>query len=701
MKTSHPVGLAATAALFLIAAPGMVNAQDAQPKALPDVVVSASRAEQRSFDASAAINSIPVDGFRATSPLVNMSELLGPVTGIQVRDRQNFAQDLQISARGFGTRSTFGVRGVRLLIDGIPATMPDGQGQAATANLASAKRIEVLRGPLAQQYGNAAGGVLQVFTRDPSTNGVTGGFSVGAGSYGQRQVGATISGGTEFLSALLDVSHYETDGYRDHSKAERNQLNAKIVMRPSSATTITGIINSFDQPISEDPIGLTRDRLRENPRQVEAVALLFDTRKTIEQHQAGIVVDHRISDADSISARVYGGTRDVFQTLSLRGNTVAADGSGRTTSAGGVIDLDRTYGGLGVNWSHKTAIGKQPFRWTVGVDADNLRERRKGFVNEFGTPGELRRDELDRAKNLDFYGLAEWAISPQFDLNAGVRRSKVKLSIDDDYFRDGFDDSGSVTYTNTSPVIGAVWHASNAVNVYANLGKGFETPTLAESAYRSFTESGPNFGLQPSKSTQGEVGVKVRSGKHEFDGAVFTGRSKNEIVSFETRNGRTVFQNADRVDRRGIELSWKADWTAFRTQVGYTYLKAEFDSPFSNAAGATIAKGNRLPGVPRQSLFADVEYRATQALSVGLETRVESEVFTNDINSATASGYAVFNARAGYEFRALGARMFLFGRLDNLLDKDYVGSVIVNDGNQRFYEPAADRRIFVGLRTMF
>lgn len=684
----------------IAAASAPAYSQETAPRVLQDVVVSASRAEQQRFDAPAAIDAINIDSFRALSPLVNISELLGPVPGIQVRERQNYAQDLQISARGFGSRATFGVRGVRILVDGIPATMPDGQGQASTASLTSAQRIEVLRGPLAQQYGNAAGGVLQVFTRDPSVGRMSGSVSLGAGSDDQRQAGFSLSGGTREISGLIDFSHFRTDGYRDHSRAERNHVNAKVVMRPSSDTKLTGIINSFNQPISDDPLGLTRELFESDPRQAVGAAETFDTRKSVQQHQAGLVLDHRLSTADSIQARAYYGSRDVFQTLGFRGNTVAADGSGRTTSAGGVVDLDRRFGGVGVNWSHKTAIGRQPFKWTLGVDADNLRETRRGFINEFGTPGELRRNELDKVENLDFYALAEWAVSPAWDINAGVRRSRVKFKIDDNFFNDGSDDSGSVTYRNTSPVVGVVWHATDAVNLYANLGKGFETPTLAESAYR-IGGPGPNLSLRASESKQAETGIKVRSGRHTGEAAIFFARSDDDIVAFANTNGRTIFQNADRVERRGLELSWKADWSRIRTQVGYTYLKATFERPFTNAAGVTIAAGNRLPGVPRHSLFADAEFRMTPAATVGLEARADSEVFANDINTATASGFALFNARAGYEFSAGGMKMFLFGRVDNLLDRQYVGSVIVNEGNQRFYEPGSDRRVFVGLRSMF
>ena len=671
------------------------TAQPAQAPQLKEVVISASRNEQRVFDAPAAVDAVPVDAFRASSPLVNMSELMSAVPGLQIRERQNFAQDLQLSVRGFGTRSTFGVRGVRILIDGIPATMPDGQGQAATASLTSAKRIEVLRGPVAQLYGNSAGGVLQVFTKDPPTtpDGRFFGATLGAGSYGQRQVGVTAGGGTPALGGLIDLTRYSTDGYRDHSAAERTQLNAKVLARPSVNTTITGVLNVFKQPIAQDPVGLSRAAFDQNPRQAIAATTTFDTRKKIEQQQAGIVVEHRLSSSDSLNARVYGGTRKVFQTLAFAGSAA--------NSAGGVVDLDRSYGGLGLNWTHKTLANGLPLNWTVGVEADQLKETRLGFVNNNGVSGARRRDEDDTARNLDLFAQLDWAFAPQWKALAGMRLSRVRFSVDDHYLADGRNDSGSVKFRNTSPVVGLMWHASETINVYANLGTGFETPTLAESAYRVSPGTGPNFALQPAKSLQGEIGIKARLDRHSIELAVFDARSDSEIVPLTVSNGRTIFQNVDEVQRRGVEASVKSDWGKINTRVGYTWLDARFNKAFVNGSNATIRAGNKLPGAPQHSLFADLEYRPIEPLSVGLEMRAESKAYVDDLNSDAAPAYAVLHARIGYEFRMGPAKMYLFGRIDNLLDKNYAGSVIVNDGNGRFFEPAAGRRLFVGLRTLF
>ena len=696
-STRRSTGATAATRMLLSAGAMTVSLAYAQQTAPPleEVVVTANRTEQRRFDAAASIDSVTVDSFRTPSPLVNMSELLSAVPGLQVRERQNYAQDLQISVRGFGTRSTFGVRGVRILIDGIPATNPDGQGQAATASLTSAKRVEILRGPVAQLYGNAAGGVLQVFTNDPPFAPAPpyATLALGAGSYRQRSADLTIGFGSATVGGLLDVSQYRTDGYRDHSAAKRTQVNGKVVARPSSDTTLTAVFNSFDQPLSQDPLGLTRAQFRDNPRQVVGGALFFDTRKTIAQQQGGLVLEHKLSPDSTLNARLYGGKREVFQTLAFSG--VAP------TSSGGVVDLDSTYGGIGASWTHRTSLAGQPLNWTVGVEADKLRQQRRGFVNNGGTPGAARRDENNRAENVDFFGQVEWDILPQFTATAGVRNSRVRFSVDDNFVTAvSPDDSGKVEYRNTSPVVGLVWHASSDVNVYGNLGRGFETPTLAETAYRQ-GDTGPNFLLKPSRSVQGEIGMKLRRGIHSVDLALFSARSKNEIVPLTVENGRSIFQNVSGVERRGIEASWRAGFDRLTTQLSYTFVDAGFRESFVNSANATIAAGNSLPGAPRQSLFMQAAYRPADPLTMTLEMRVESKAYVNDVNSDAAPGYAVVNASTSYAFNAGPTKMFLFARLDNLLDRHYAGAVIVNDGNQRFFEPAADRRLFVGLRSMF
>jgi len=660
---------------------------------LPDVVVSASRAEQRRFDAPAAIDSIAVDPFTATSPLVSLSELTLTSPGIAVRDRQNYSQDLQIAVRGFGSRSTFGVRGVRLFMDGIPATMPDGQGQASTFDLANASRVEILRGPFAQMYGNASGGVVQVFTPDPPKSGFTGRASTGFGSDGQWQAGVMLGGGNERLGATLDAWTFQTDGYRDHSAARRYQLNAKVVAQPSPATRITGQFNYFNQPLAEDPLGLTRAQAEANPRQAIAAATQFDTGKDVEQTQAGVVIDHRLTEQDSLSFRLYGGGRQLTQRLGFSGAA--------PTSSGGIVDLDRTYGGGALSWTRKTTANGLPLQWTAGIEANGMRDGRHGYVNDNGAQGALRRDETDEAADYGAFAQFNWTVHPAWELVGGVRASMVRLRIDDHFVTAASpDDSGTSTYRNVSPVLGVVWRAMETLNVYANLGRGFETPTLTEVAYGP--GGGANLGLQASTSRQGEIGMKWQSGGQRLEAALFDADSHSEVVPLSNDSGRTVYQNVDGVRRRGLELGWRGLFgpgERVGASLGYTYLDAYFGESFVNAQGATVAAGNRLPGTARHSFGADLTYRPWGKWMVGVEAKADSKVYADDLNTQAAPGYFIFNLKTGYTFKVGGTQLYVFGRIDNVADRHYIGSVIVNEANGRYYEPAPGRRFFLGLRA--
>ncbi len=664
---------------------------------LPTVEVQGQAAAQRRFDAAASFSSVAVDAFATPSPLVNLSELLAGQAGVVVLDRGNFAQDLQISVRGFGSRSTFGVRGVRLLVDGIPATMPDGQGQAATAQLASAAQVDVLRGPMAQLYGNAAGGVIQVTTRDPKPGGGAG-ASVALGSFGQRQLGASFDWGDRTLGGLVDVSHFSTDGWRAHSAARRTHLNSKWVARPGTDTKITALVNLYDQPRAQDPLGLTRAQWLADPRQSTGQSLAFNTRKSVSQYQLGLVLEQRLGASDDLRLRAYGGTRELTQFLPFSGAAA--------TSAGGVVDLDRRYGGIGWAWTHQARLASGlPLRWTLGMDIDRLREQRQGFVNSAGNndPGALRRNERDRAGNTDVFAQVDALLSPTWRVVAGVRSSQVRLAVDDQFIAlpGNPDDSGQRTWRHTSPVLGVVWSAADSLNLYANLGRGFETPTLAESAY-SAGSTGPNTGLKAARSLQAEIGAKWRGEGYQLDTAWFDARSRDEIVPAASINGRSIYQNADRVRRQGLEMAWSGTAGPWRPQLTYTYLDAFFASPYTDAAGQAIATGNRLPGTARHTARLAFTYHPSAAWQWGADLNVSGKVFVNDRNTDAAPGFAVASLHASHALQRQGStRWQLWARLDNVLDRNYAGSLVVNDGNGRFFEPAAGRRVMVGLRAQF
>lgn len=671
-----------------------VNASGQTPPAvrLPEVTVSATRVDHDSFDLPVSIDSVEQRTIREGNPQINLSEALNRVPGIVVQNRQNYAQDLQISSRGFGARASFGVRGLRLIADGIPATMPDGQGQAASFNLSSAQRIEVLRGPFSSLYGNAAGGVIQIFTADgPPEPELSG--SAYAGSYGTTKFGLQFGGTQDRLNYLIDASRFDTDGYRDHSAARRDHLNTKLKYDAGSRGTVTLVLNALDQPNTQDPLGLTAAQVARNPRQADPAATTFNTRKSVTQSQAGVVYDLALTSRDKLQARAYLGDRQVTQFLSMQGTAAL--------SSGGVVDLDRGYGGTGLRWTRNTTLGSAPFSFSAGIDYDRMAERRKGYINNFGVSGATKRDENNLVTNTDIYAQVEWQFAPRWSLLAGLRHSRVSFE-SQDYFIAGTnpDDSGAIHYVRTTPAAGAVFKLTPVVNLYANLGKGFETPTFAELAYRPGGATGLNFALRPSNSTHRELGLKALIGAaSRINVALFHIDVTDEIVVDSSSGGRTVFKNASSTRREGLEFLWQSRLArGFEAALSYTTLDARFTQPFTGTAMVTA--GNKLPGVPSSSLYGELVWRHLESgFHSGVELRHNGKVYVDDANSESAAAYTVWNLRAGFEQRGKNWRLSEFLRIDNIADRNYIGSVIVAAAGSRFYEPAPGRNFLLGVHA--
>lgn len=674
-------------------APVVAQATQDTPVAVDSLVVTATRNAERSADVPASIDRIDAATIRDGQPLVNLSETLVRVPGLVSRNRQNYAQDLQISSRGFGARSPFGVRGVRLYQDGIPATMPDGQGQTGSFSLLSAEAIEVLRGPFSALYGNASGGVVAVFSETgrapPSLD-----FVAGAGSHGTRTAGLKANGVSHSLGYVLAVSRFDTDGYRAHSAATRSLTNAKLTIAPAAGTRITILSSHQDQPESQDPLGLTRTRWESDPRQVDSLALQFDTRKSIRQTQGGADVEHRVSRELTLRVLGYSGTRAVRQYL-------AFTGSG-TTSSGGIVDLDRDFDGVDARLVWKRALGQGSITAVVGAEAGRSRERRRGFVNDNGALGDLRRDEDDSVRGSDGYAQVDWAVVPALSLLAGLRVSSISFRSEDHYVTAANpDDSGTRDFHHASPVAGAVWRVADNVHAYASHGEGFETPTFAELAYRS-AGPGLNLGLNATKSRAKEIGIKVEfAPAHRLNIAAFAADTRDEIVVDAATGGRTTYRNAAQTRRRGIEIQWQKDWGhGIATTFSYARLRAQFAGDYtSGMPPATIPAGTPLPGVPPVMAHAELAWkpRGPAGFSAAIDAQHNGRVTVNEQGSDAAPAYTVFNARAGFEQKIGDATIRAFVRVDNLSGRRYAGSVIVGDTNGRYFEPAPGRTWFLGL----
>lgn len=686
----------------LLGLPQAAQAEDA-PLILDPSVVTGSRSASRSFDLPYSVDSISREQISDGQLGINASEALSRVPGLVVQNRQNYAQDLQISSRGFGARSAFGVRGIKLIADGIPASTPDGQGQAATFNLDTAERIEVLRGPAATLYGSNAGGVIQMFSRNGE-----GAPRIGAetlfGSDGLNKNHLSAEGAVQGAGFVLDASRMDTDGYRDHSSARRDQTFAKLNVEPDDDSKLALIYSSLEQNGTQDPLGQTWAGYKADPRSVSSNALTYNTRKSIDHQQLGMNYERYMGDA-TLQVNAYTGRRSVIQYLSIPKFIKPDVLNPSNERGGGVVQFDRKFYGGGVRWMQPIDSAPGELMIIAGLDFDQSEDSRHGYQNysgnTLGVKGELRRNEIDTARSLDPYIQANWAID-RWTLQAGLRHSTMEMDVDDQFLSNG-DASGNKTYQKNTPSMSVMYAFTPDLHGYVSAGKGFETPTQAEMAYAPGAIEGFNFGLKPSESTQYEVGLKAQvNNSTRLNAAVFQITTEDELVVAQSNGGRTSYQNAGRTLRRGFELGIESQlseqWSA---NLAYTRLQATYDSDFSNNS-KTIDKGNYLPGVPQTLLFAELNWKPRDWLSTAVEGMYRSKIYVEDTNQERAApGYSVFNWRARFEQKVEHWTFHQTLRLDNLLDRQYVGSVIVGDSNGRYYEAAPGRSWYAGAGAQY
>lgn len=675
-------------------APWLVAA--AAPAAEPpatDVVVLATREAADPLDVPAATDRVTGSALRE-GPGVNLSESLGPVPGLSVQDRGNYAQDLQVSIRGFGARSSFGTRGLRLVADGIPATMPDGQGQFAHFDLSGADRIEVLRGPFSALYGNAAGGVIAITTADAEP-----GAHVAAtaedGSNGFRRWALRAGEGAAASNWAFDAARFETAGYRDHGAAARSTGNGRVWWDVGADTRVTLVANAIETPEVQDPLGLTAAQLAADPTQAGTNALAYNTRKGLAQQQAGVTVETRWSDADTTRVSAYTGHRHTVQYQAILKSLEALP-----TYPGGVIDLDRRYTGGEAQWRDRRDWWGAPVALTAGVAADGLTEDRRGYLNYvgnvLGVEGALRRHDDNRADSLDEYLEADWA-SPggRWHGLAGVRHTRLAIASTPE-LTPGLPTT-RLAYGATNPAAGLTYRLAPAWSAYAAAGQGFETPTLNDLAYRSTdgTVTGLNTALRPARSRHLEGGLKWQAGAYRGSLSAFHVRTEDELAVQANSGGRSVLENIGPTTRRGLELALSTRWSRrWSGALAYTAIDARTDAPYRACAATPcvptlVPAGSRLPAVPRNALYAALTLQPTPSLSLTAETVGRSGLYADDRNTAFAAGYWTSNLRLAWDAPLGLARVHGTLRLDNLFDRRYVGTVIVNESNGRYYEPSA------------
>lgn len=608
----------------------------------------------------------------AQDPAQALASALARIPGVYAANRGNDAQDLQLSSRGYGARATFGVRGLRLVVDGIPASTPDGQGQLGHWLIADAAALEVLRGPFSALYGSASGGVIALTSRMPTKESTR--ASVTMGAFGLRQIGAGLDqlpADGQAISVAVQATH--RDGWRAHSGSDRRLAQARWQLR-SPQQQLMMLVQVQDQP-ADDPLGLTAEQLAANPRQTAPQALSFDTRKTARQQQLGLRWSRELEGGARVQIATWAGSRSVDQWQAIPLNVQMA-----ASHPGGVIALRRNFGGFDARsiWSPVEAH-ELTFGWALEVQRDG----RRGYLNEAGVTGALRRDETNRARSSEPYVQWRWTLTPAWELQAGLRASRQRFDSEDHYLSNG-DDSGGRRFSGIQPAVGLAWRATPTQTWRLAWGRAAEAPTLTELAYRA-QGSGINPDLRAQHSRQLEAGWELREGDGRVALTAFHAETRDEINVLSNSGGRTVYTNAASTRRNGMEASvqlplshaWQLDFVATRllTRV----------QPVAQP----------LPGVPATYGGAELRWVGS-ALEASLGVQARSRLRADDAGTAAAAGNALWGASLGGALPALPDWRWRL-RVDNLLDRATAASVIVNETNRRYFEPAAPRSWAISL----
>jgi len=660
---------------------------------LSPVVVTGTRTEQNSFDLPMSINAITSETLHNATQQVHISESVARIPGVVVNNRNHGAQELAITSRGFGARSQFGVRGIRLYTDGMPLTMPDGLGVPSGMNLDNASRVEFLRGPFSSLYGNSSGGVVQLFTKDggPDTELSAGAFY---GSYGSHRETSTISGSVANVNYYLNASHYKTDGYRDWSGFEKDFNNAKISIKLSDSTKFTFIAMEINQPYVKDPGGVTKTEFYSSPKVANTANSSNYAHKEMDHTQYGFIIDHAISNTDKLKLVTYAGDRANYQSFSAK------------TISG----YNRDFGGMDARWTHEGLIVEKPFNLTLGMNYDRAKDNRYRYgavaINGQLPSGQTKqRDETNYAFNFDQYAQLQLDLANDWTLHAGLRHSRVVFE-NTDKKAHAYDSIRN--FEKTTPVAGIVYKVNPSFNLYANAGRGFETPTFIETEYNDTLATKPNATIQASTSKNYEVGAKAfLTNNVLMNLAIFRTLTTKEIIMTAYAADAAVYGNAPgETDRKGIELSVDANLpNNFKTYLSYSYLDAQFKEGFTSTYGTgsqPVLAGYKIPGTYKNRAYAELSWRYP---SLGFYTAIEgiysSNSFVDDKNSASADAYTVFNWKGSFQQTFNKFSVSEFVRVDNLTDKNYISSVRVNDQNARFYEPGSASNWTVGINGSY
>ena len=669
---------------------------DSAAQALQSVRVTVTRDAARSpFELPFALSTAPLTA-RPALRRTGVSDLLLAVPGVQVQDRANPAQDQRIAMRGFGARSAFGVRGVRVLRDGVPVSLPDGQTPTDWIDLETIDRIDVVRGTAAALYGNAAGGVIDMRSRAPAPGPLSVSARVWDGG-GMQRGNVQLSGGQadstgrwQQAAWLMSATRTQGNGPRTWSRLDASSVFARgLATIGGTRLELQG--TRYDAPRAENTGALTAAELARDPRLPDSLNITRRSRKAVRQSQLALLGERDVAGG-TVRGSLFTGTRALDNPLPFA-----------------IVAVERAVAGGGLHGAWRLRRVPWPLRLGAGVDAQRQVDERFNYENcavvaatasptvacpRPGTErGATRLDQQERATNVGGYGRVELEVPHGLYVSGALRHDRVQFRVRDRFITGtNPNDSGDRTLQAVSPMLGLVWRARPQWSVYANLSTAFETPTVTELTNQENGAAGLNATLEPQRTRTAEVGTQAFLGQHvRADVALFQAVVRDELVPFDVPNqpGRRAFRNAGRTTRRGAEASVRGQWSAVDAGLAYTWSRFRFDR---YVVGSTSFAGKAIPGVPDHYLQAFGTVRRG-AMWSGVEVTASSAASANDAGTITGAGFAAWNWRAGVDAPVGSVRLQPTVSVENLFDRRYASSLVINATRNRFFEPGLPRRL--------
>ena len=658
-----------------------------------EIVVRATRMDKHINEIPAAISVITKDDIQRGRQQLALDESLAAIPGVFIQSPYNFSRDLRIDIRGFGARSPFGIRGVKIIVDGIPESLPDGSGQSDAIDLGSAQQIEVIRGPSSSLYGNASGGVINITSeRGPADPFVETRLTVGEYDFNQVQLKA--GGDTGRLNYLLNLSKMEFDGYRAHSEAENTLLNARLTYTFDDESELGMVLNATDQPVAKDPGGINLAQAQADPTSARQQDVDFDSGEVLEQQRFGLTYRKSFGERHELRLRNHYVWRDFANRLPF--------------SAGGSTQFERFYVGGGASYAYSGELLGRPTSLIAGLDVDRQDDDRQRYDNNMGVLGPLIADQIELVTNIGLFLQNEISLSDDLTLTLGLRYDEIEYDVEDKFLADG-NDSAKRTLDEVSPMIGVLYSPFESASFYATISTAFEAPTTVELTNPSGT-GGFNPDVAPQLATNYEVGVKGEIGeRNRYDLALFSIDVEDELIPFDL-GGRDIYENAGESSRKGVEFSFTSEpIEGLSLKIAYTYSDFEFDR-FVDDNGNDYS-GNALPGIPDNVFRGEVAYTHSSGFYGVIDARNVGALYANNANTIATDSYTAVNLRAGLADWRLGNWVLEpFVGVNNLTDESYYAEIRINAFGgppfgpplgARYYEPAPDRHFYGGLAIRY